>query len=147
MQSGLTKASLHVLKQKVQRDAGLAGLPLKTYRKLHFLSALTSHLAEICKRRCRRTGVEFALPSGYIRNLWIEQDGVCALTGVRMEYQPQGPGNFAMKNPVAPTVDRVAADAGYVPGNVRLVCFWANNARYSFGDEVFYKMCKRAARK
>lgn len=44
--------------------------------------------------------------------------------------------------PETVTVDRIEQSVGYVPTNIRLVCFAANNARYIWDDAKLIEMCR-----
>lgn len=130
---------------KLERErAAAAGVPFKTFRKMNTPSALYCHVADTVKRRCKKNKMECEITGPMVRQMWETQNGVCALTGVVMKYVPAGAGNFTMNNPFGLSVDRINPLKGYVSGNMRLVCFWANNAKYTFGDDVFYRMCRIA---
>lgn len=43
--------------------------------------------------------------------------------------------------PTTTTVDRINGELGYVPSNVRLVTFIANNARYTWSDTQLVEFC------
>lgn len=59
----------------------------------------------------------------YLRNLWQEQDGKCAVSGLSLE--------FTANNVCAASIDRRDCSLGYVPGNVVLTCQWVNLGRNS----------------
>lgn len=44
--------------------------------------------------------------------------------------------------PETVTVDRIDQTVGYVSGNVRLISFAANNARYVWDDAALLSFCK-----
>lgn len=41
------------------------------------------------------------------------------------------------------SIDRKNPKLGYIEGNVRLVCFWTNIARYNLTDTQFKAWCKK----
>lgn len=55
-------------------------------------------------------------------DLYYEQQGLCALSGLRMTYSSKP------NEPCQISIDRIDNSKNYVKGNVRLVCFWINNA-------------------
>ena len=55
-----------------------------------------------------------------------------------MEPKKSGSGTIARTT----TLDRIEPKKGYVIGNVRLICFIANNAKYTFTDEELRDFCK-----
>ena len=73
-------------------------------------------------------------------DLWLEQEGKCALTGIELEWQG---GTLQDRNPLRASIDRMDNEQGYVKGNLRLVCHWANNAKSTWSDEVFRSMCQQ----
>lgn len=57
----------------------------------------------------------------------------CSVTGLPLSLEWKGPSG---SNPWAPSVDRLNNSLGYVPDNVRIVCWAFNNMRGDFPDEV-----------
>lgn len=60
---------------------------------------------------------------------------VCAVTGVALSFSPYD-GDLATRHPWKPSFDRIDNAKGYVPGNVRLVCWAYNLAKGAWGDDV-----------
>lgn len=77
----------------------------------------------------------------YLRELFIAQRGRCALTGfpITAEHRFQ-----SVRNPLAPSIDRMDGDLGYRRGNVQIVTTIANVAKSDFGEDAFYEMCAAA---
>lgn len=83
-------------------------------------------------------------------NLYHQQQGRCALSGVQMSFWsvPNGTpnaytSNSACANPCFErakqiSIDRIDRRSGYIPGNVRLCCLFVNNALNSFDE---YTLC------
>jgi hypothetical protein len=65
----------------------------------------------------------------FLLNMWIEQDGKCALTGLQMVW---GQGVVSAMNV---SIDRIDQSRGYFQDNVRLVCWCANSFRQQMSDE------------
>lgn len=61
------------------------------------------------------------------------QGMTCSATGLPLSLEWKGPSGT---NPWAPSVDRINNSLGYVPSNVRIVCWAFNNMRGDFPDEV-----------
>jgi len=79
-----------------------------------------------------------------IIRMWTEQDKKCALTGIIMQL---GPSRRVIKGRIFAdwdkcSIDRIDCLAGYNPGNVRLVCYWANVAKNTLTDEQFVSFCR-----
>jgi len=79
----------------------------------------------------------------YLRNLWKEQEGRCALSGVVMSL----PRNTLVweqdrGNPWKPSLDRIDSNKGYLRGNVRFITVMANLCKQSFSDEEVIAFCR-----
>jgi hypothetical protein len=74
---------------------------------------------EAARRRAAHDGVSFDLGRGALADLLRRQDQRCALSGVAFcaRAYPKAPVVY----PFAPSVELLRPEAGYVPGNVRLV--------------------------
>jgi len=69
----------------------------------------------------------------FLLNMWIEQDGKCALSGLQMVW---GQG---VVNAMNVSIDRVDQTRGYYTDNVRLVCWCVNSFRQKMNDsELLY---------
>ena len=79
-------------------------------------------------KRFRRHPVEFSIIRQHLRDLWKSQNGLCALTGLSMHLEP------GLK---CVSLDRADSTDGYVPGNVQLVCQFANLGKSNHTDEEF----------
>lgn len=76
-------------------------------------------------------------------NLWHEQEGKCALSGIQMEL-PQSTTEWE-ENPATPkrvSLDRLDHDLPYQKGNVRFVTYMANICRNTFKDSDVIEFCK-----
>lgn len=71
-----------------------------------------------------------------IVKLWVEQQGLCAVTKKPMIL-------IGVKHhPHLITVDRIDCNRGYHRDNIRLVWHWVNVARGAWGDRVMKECCK-----
>lgn len=84
------------------------------------------------KKRAKKHGFEFDLDLPYLAELWIDQKGRCALTGIVMEHKG---GDLWNKNFRRFGIDRIDNNKGYIKGNVRLTCHWSNNAKSTMSDD------------
>jgi hypothetical protein len=84
----------------------------------------------------------FTLPPEYTVKLDKDQDGRCAVTGLRfnLERFPDA----LVKHPFAPSVDRRLSSGGYTEDNVRLVCVAVNFGIGQWGEEVFLTLARAA---
>lgn len=107
-----------------------------------------SHFAQMYRSawtRAKRLNREFTITVDDLREMLVEQDWRCALTGVKFSLQPSSAS--AKTRPFAPSIDRIDNHGGYTRQNVRLVIGVANLARNAYSDEEFYTMCLGAVEK
>ncbi len=83
------------------------------------------------KCHSKKIGRPFEITTQDVLNLWIAQDGKCAITDIKMDWLP---GN-GERNRNKVTMDRIDSSKGYVAGNVWLVCEWANRAKTDMTKE------------
>jgi hypothetical protein len=72
------------------------------------------------KRRARAVGLPFSITPADLEPV----PSVCPVLGIPIEYAARG-----INNPNAASVDRVDNSKGYVPGNVIIVSFRANELK------------------
>lgn len=115
------------------------------YPKVHF-----SELFREIKRRCgkgRKKNGTFGpthpkpctITSQYLYDMWLSQGGKCALTGIDMVRWETDPNtrDFHM------SADCIEQKLGYVPGNVRLICYRVNTMRGNMTDDETFAWCRR----
>lgn len=96
---------------------------------------------EVCPSLIGRKGLS------YLMELWSEQRGLCAVTGLpmtwgrvnRKDIQSQGYGRTV-------GIDRIDASVGYVRGNLQLVCSQVNYMRGGLSQEDFLAWCESVIR-
>jgi hypothetical protein len=102
---------------------------------------------EIWKRHrkgAKQRGKEFAITIDDVLRLLESQKNRCAVTGIR--FNNAKPKNARMR-PWAPSLDRIRSNEGYVNGNVRLVCAFANVAMNDFGEEILMTLLEKIVRR
>jgi len=85
-------------------------------------------------------GYAWDLTIEYIWNMYEEQEGVCALSGIPIEWAEKGLTATA-------SIDRVDNSEGYIVGNVQLVHKDVNFMKQQFDQEYFINICKQIANK
>jgi predicted nucleic acid-binding Zn ribbon protein len=75
----------------------------------------------------------------YLKSLWDNQQGLCALTGERMTHQ-LGEGRIWTNI----SLDRIDPKGKYVEGNVQLVTRKANTMRMDLTLDEFFDVCEKA---
>lgn len=73
-----------------------------------------------------------------VYDLWLEQNGICKLTGVKMTTIT-GKGRISTNV----SIDRIDSTKGYEKDNVQLVCLWANTAKNDLPITEFLEFCKK----
>jgi hypothetical protein len=92
------------------------------------------------RKRARKMNFEFSITLIDVVDLWLEQEGLCALTRIELAWQG---GTLQDRNPLRASIDRIDSAQGYIRGNIRLACHWANNAKSTYSDELFRMMCEQ----
>lgn len=88
------------------------------------------------KSRSIAKGTEFTISPEFVYNLWDDQQGCCALTGVEFDLE-KWRGLKGKVSPYAPSLDRIDSTGGYTENNVRLICHQMNIALSVYGLEQF----------
>ena len=97
----------------------------KRYKELQKISPKVN-LSRMATQAKQREGGDIS--TEFLLNMWIEQDGKCALTGLQMVW---GQGVVSSMNV---SIDRIDQTRGYFQDNVRLVCWCANSFRQKMSD-------------
>lgn len=93
--------------------------------------------AEIAaKSRGANSGKGYDLPPGWMREQYLRQRGLCAISGMPMFKDRE------QRSPYQPAIDRIDSSLGYTEDNCRLICHMVNIARADYDDETFLTMCK-----
>ena len=80
---------------------------------------------------------DIKIDKDYLRKLFYEQDERCYWLGTKINISDV----FISHHPLAPAVDRLNNDDGYVPGNVVITTRFANRGRCNVEDTFFLDMC------
>lgn len=96
-----------------------------------FLRHLYSHL-----KRSRQDCGWHLTPEDLLE-VWVEQGGKCALSGVVMTWK-KGEGGSEYNV----SIDRIVTDGPYTRANVQLVCYRINMMKHVLSDNELYWWCK-----
>lgn len=75
-----------------------------------------------------------------VLRLWVEQNGVCALSGAPMRVDLVGQHDFRVAS-----IDRIDSAKGYEPGNIQWVCWGVNLMKQDMTLSTFLRWCCRVA--
>ena len=89
----------------------------------------------------KKRGLEWNLDVDVLMDLWIEQQGKCALTGVQMTYGTPESGQASCWSNVS--IDRIDSGAGYVVGNIQLVTQRVNRVKTDLSMDDLIVVCKQ----
>jgi hypothetical protein len=90
-------------------------------------------LAGLKHSRKKREDLEFAITVADLVELWEEQEGRCALSGLVMTRH-RGFGETTTNA----SVDRIDPAKGYVRSNIQLVCWQANKMKHTLPQPEFF---------
>lgn len=100
------------------------------------MSAIRQRLSD-ARGRCKtlkRTMPTSDLSAEYLYQLFKQQGGNCALSGVPM--------SVARHHPLCLSLDKIDASKDYAEGNVQWLAWFVNRAKGEMSVEVFHSMCE-----
>ena len=90
------------------------------------------------RSRALNSNIEFNITFEYIKELWNEQKGICALSNVPMTYLLR-----EGRTPTNVSIDKIDRTKGYIKGNIQLVCMACNQIKSDLTEEEMYNCCKK----
>lgn len=93
-------------------------------------------LGKNIRRALRRRPTENPITVIELMEMWEQQGGKCAVSGVTMTWA-QG-----AYSPTSLSLDRINRHQGYIKGNIRLVCYQINAFRGMWSDEQMFSMAR-----
>lgn len=96
------------------------------------------------RARTERKQLPIDIDIRFLADMYKQQEGFCALTGIKMETTPV-PGRRT--NPYVVSLDRIESHLGYTKNNVRLVIWCINRALGEWGEQQFEEVIKAYLRK
>jgi len=85
-----------------------------------------------------RRNISVNIEKSDIQRLYDDQGGLCAVTGLPMQFSALESG----KNSYAVSVDRIDSSRGYYQDNIRLVCARVNLMKMELSDEQMQFWCR-----
>lgn len=106
-------------------------------RLKHRRGATVAHKRQGAQGSARVKGLEFSLTTLFLKQLWDDQGGLCALSGRQLGLM--GDGMYS------PSIDRIDPTRGYTPDNVQWVIWFINDAKSNMQNGDFITICKDVA--
>lgn len=108
-------------------------------KKKGTLSRKLTYLIINSRYRSKKSGIDHSIDCKFLRNLFEEQSGKCALSGFEMTIQGKRGTNDYWHSV---SLDRIDSSGGYTPDNVQLVCTGVNYMKKDMSDDLFRQFCK-----
>jgi len=83
---------------------------------------------------------EFKITLDYVWDLFVAQNGKCALTGVDIDFADTNEGHKLGETTAS--LDRIDSSKGYVKGNVQWVHKTVNKLKGDLKEDLFKKLCR-----
>ena len=96
----------------------------------------------LAKAKTRLKHGESNIDLRYLITLYYEQDGRCALSGRNLVINQPGRG----KHRDSLSIDRIDSTKGYIIGNIQLITYQVNIAKYNYPQEDFLELCRDVLR-
>lgn len=92
------------------------------------------------KYRSKARQLPHSINRAYLKRLYIQQGGRCALSNVEMTIiGERGTDEYW----TSISLDRIDSSDGYVEGNVQLVCTGVNYMKKDMSDKMFVDFCRK----
>ena len=89
-------------------------------------------------KRDSRKKLEFDIDLDYITEIYKQQNGLCALSGIKLITYP--------RTELTASLDRIDSQKGYIRGNVQWVHKDVNRMKNIFANDYFIDTCKKIAK-
>lgn len=104
------------------------------------LNGKLTNLITTSRYRAKSVNREHTIDTAYLRQLYQEQEGRCAISGIEMVIRGE---RCAADSPYSISLDRIDSDKGYVEGNVWLVCTGINLMKSRLSMNQFIEFCQK----
>lgn len=97
------------------------------------------------KKCARYRKLEYLISNEYIWNLFLKQKGLCALSGIPIDfskdYKEVNNKKLLIRSSCTASLDRIDSRFGYIEGNVQWVHKYINVMKQSLPNNLFIQMC------
>lgn len=111
---------------RAESAARIVVMPYVARRASGDVAFLCRRLIAFARSRSKR---DVCIHPRDLEALFHRQRGVCPLTGLQMQLAAP------TRHPLVPSLDRIDPNVGYIPNNVRFVCYFANLLKRDFTDQ------------
>lgn len=126
-----------LLVQLQHERARRASYGVDTRRMVGACPPWASKLRRAARQRALDSAIPFSLTREQMASLVARANGKCEVSGLDFFIAPGGAG---VRNPYAPSLDRIVPENGYTAANCRLVLFAVNVAMSDWGVEVLRRI-------
>ena len=126
------------------RDRRCKECKRKHYQKRRLDNRGKSDLNEIlsvrwygARDRARKKNYQLDFSWEYLKELWIAQNGKCALSGIEMTFEANNG-----RVPTNLSLDKINPKGRYQKGNVQLICMAINQMKSDLTSEQLMRFCK-----
>ncbi len=95
--------------------------------------------------RAKRNNLEFNITIDYAWCLFLEQQGLCALTGLPLNFESCRDKKKGIQQ--SASLDRKDSTKGYVPDNIQWIHKDVNRMKNHYSQERFIEICKLVAKR
>lgn len=114
--------------------------PLALDRGVRFIPPTIGRVLFLrAKRSAKQRGIDFQITQAYVEYLLRAANNRCSISGVRLNVTHDG---RWLRNPWAPSIDRIESRLSYQEGNCRIVCYAANVALNEWGLDVLRTLAR-----
>ncbi len=94
------------------------------------------------KATAKRKGIKLSINKKYIWDIFIKQNGKCALTGLDIKFGGRNDKITGTYDETTASLDRIDSSKGYIEGNVQWVHKDINIMKNDFSVDKFKELCK-----
>lgn len=115
-------------------------------KKRNYFNTFTNNLDKAfnyyfiqARGNAKKRNINFDITENDLKSLYEQQDGLCALSGIKMTFKP---GTRKRINNTKLSVDRINNSKGYTKDNIQLITWQANMAKGAWTNKQLINMCK-----
>jgi hypothetical protein len=133
---------MELLKDRTRDTRARKSAPTRKPIPVGALDDILDDVYPNARKRAKHDGREFSITREYLTDVAKRQGWCCAVSGIEFSHE-KAKGCF--RSPWRPSLDRIDASRGYVPGNVRLVLVAVNIAMGEWGEATFLEIARATA--